>query len=244
MSKYAFRTSLFVFLLSVMSINAQEAFRHWAVGIEAGTYGVGGTIATSLTKNIKLRIGVDGFGYTFSQSVDDVNITGYIPGTTGDISLTTTFHDLKWSTTHFKLLVDLYPVKDGVFSLSVGMFAGNNGLSLKGKIAQYPADAVFDFEETTIVPNRDGTFDGKVFLGNKIKPYLGIGLGRTIAKKRLAFKFDLGVVYQGAFRIESANVSNIGALENTTNNYASDHIPTFVSKLWPMVNFGLSYRIF
>ena len=96
MNQYAFRTSLVVFLFSVMSVNAQEAFKHWAVGIEGGTYGAGVTVATSLTKNIKLRVGFDGFGYKFATG-DDVSFTGYIPDGIGanDVNLSASLSDIK-----------------------------------------------------------------------------------------------------------------------------------------------------
>ena len=253
MNQYAFRTSLFVFLFSVMSVNAQESFKHWAVGIEGGTYGAGVTVATSLTKNIKLRVGFDGFGYKFATGIDDVSFTGYIPDGIGanDVNLSASLSDIKWSTQHFKLLVDLYPMKNGVFSFTVGMFAGNNSFSLDGKIAdyarmvaQYGRGPVFDFNEIIIQPDQNGNFGGKVLLGNTIKPYVGLGLGRTIAKKRIGFKVDLGIVYQGKIRTESPNVPpNINVLTSGATNYVDEYIPTFLSKIWPMLNLSLSYRI-
>jgi hypothetical protein len=107
-------------------------------------------------------------------------------------------------------------------------------------------DVVFDFEDATVKPNLDGSFEAKLNLGDMVKPYVGIGLGRTIANSRIGFKIDLGLVYQGDYSFdESKNVSLSDTGMSRVNKLAEDFdVPSWVLKCWPMVNFSLSYRLF
>jgi hypothetical protein len=100
------------------------------------------------------------------------------------------------------------------------------------------------YEDIVISPNSDGSFYGELGMGSKIKPYVGIGLGRTIPHKRVGFKFELGVVSQGKFQLSSPNMNDAG---NDWLNGLIDEMELPVSeqvlKLWPMLNFSLTYRI-
>ena len=66
---------------------------------------------------------------------------------------------------------------------------------------------VLRYEDIVITPNDDGSFDGKLVMGNTIKPYLGIGIGRTIPKNRVGVRFELGMVYQGKYSLSSPNIN-------------------------------------
>jgi len=252
MKNYSFLAGFIACMFCVMSINAQETFKHWSVGVEGGTYGAGITAATSLSQKFILRAGFDMMGLNYSKSFN-WDIDGFAPaGTAGkSIPLTASLSDIQWRTTHGKLLVDFYPVENGIFSVTAGLFFGSNSLSAQGKVKnyaqlmnQYNLDNVaFDLDGTVVQPNKDGSFDAKVRLGNGVKPYLGIGLGRAIAaNKRLSLKLDLGVVLQGNYKLDSPNVLS-GNITSTVNNDLSDHVPTYLIKLWPMLNLSLSYKI-
>jgi hypothetical protein len=102
------------------------------------------------------------------------------------------------------------------------------------------------FEDTDIVitPNDDGSFYGKLDMGNAIKPYFGIGLGRTIPRNRVGFKFELGMVYQGKYVLSSPNLKDGG--KNFVSEMTDElDLPVSESILnwWPMMNFSLTYRI-
>ncbi|MDR1553386.1 MAG: hypothetical protein LBS69_07990 [Prevotellaceae bacterium] len=225
---------------------AQKAFDQLAVGLEAGTYGPGITASTSLFPNFKLRGGFDIF--SLSPSLDfDISPDGYIPDANAHSEqLSGSLFDPKLSFVNFKLLLDYYPWKNGIFSLSAGFYLGSNSVSMKGKINNYNPDVIFELNDDIIVkPRTDGTFDAKVKLGGIVKPYFGIGLGRSIANKRIAFKFDVGIIYQGDFKFDSKQIYISQEDQNTLNN--SDELsdlPKKIFKLWPMLNFTLSYRIF
>ncbi len=244
-------------LSSSYNANAQEDSPHrggflknWAVGVDAGLYGYGGYVATSLLPNLKARIGFEYLGYTLKDAIEfDADAIYVDPqGNTHDFeqSITGELTDTKLKFPNFKALFDFYPVKDGIFSLTAGFYVGNNDIKTNGMIndyASYPEHPDFEFEDIIISPNADGSFNARIKMGNTFKPYFGIGLGRTISKSRVGFRFDLGVVYQGEYKIESDNV--IQGID-TLNDKAADFDLPFskdLLKLWPMINFSLSYRI-
>jgi hypothetical protein len=236
------------FILSIGSAQAQGPFKDLAVGIEAGlTTGPGITVATSLSPNFKLKAGIDYLGGTFKTDFD-IKPDGFVQNDQDRtiIPLTGKLSDPKLTFTNFKAIVDYYPMKNGLFSLSAGLYAGANSISLSGNIDNYAnPNVVFDFEDIIIKPNSDGNFDGKIKLGNAIKPYFGLGLGRTIANSRLGFKFDLGLIYQGEYKFESKNVTTPVNLTAKTSSFTDDaDIPSWILKCWPVIQFSLSYRIF
>jgi hypothetical protein len=238
-------TAVLIFSL-IFAGQAQSAFQQLAIGVEAGTYGPGVTLATSLSPNFKLKAGLNFMNYKYNGEFD-LDPDGYLPSAPEtSITMSGKLIDPELSFTNGKLIIDYYPMKNGIFSLSAGVYAGNNSISVNGKIDNYNPDAVFNFEDITVKPNTDGTFEGKLKLGNTIKPYFGLGLGRTIANKRVGFRFDLGLVYQGDYKFESKNVLSGTSLINNQANKISEetNVPAWLLKCWPMINFSLSYRIF
>lgn len=49
---------------------------------------------------------------------------------------------------------------------------------------------------------KDGEMNGSFEMGGAFKPYFGIGIGRSLPKKRLGFMFELGVLYQGDYKLK------------------------------------------
>ncbi|MDR3338843.1 MAG: hypothetical protein LBT25_01900 [Candidatus Symbiothrix sp.] len=236
------------------NLNAQGLFENWAIGIESGTYGTGITVATSLSPLLKLRAGVDYLGVKYYTDFD-VEPEGYVENNPSlnkiDMSATVSNPQLKF--TNFKAILDYYPMQNGIFSISAGFYAGNSAINAGAKIDNYPqlvekygGPLVFDLEDIVVKPNADGTFDGKLKFGNLVKPYFGLGLGRTIANSRVGFKFDIGFIYQGDYKFDSKNMSTSTKMaESVTTTFLDDEaIPSWVLKTWPIINFSLSYRIY
>jgi len=227
--------------------NSSQLFKHWAVGLNVGLYGGGLQVATTLSPHFMLRAGFDYLSFTYKDDIDFdapvVNIANY------DIDMTGRLIDPNLKFSNAKLLVDYYPVKNGIFCLTAGLYFGDNKITTKGQIDDYKQlvqelgeAPQFEFEDIIIKPNEDGSFNAKLKLGDTVKPYFGLGLGRSIPKSRVGFKFELGVVYQGDWTVESENISE-GTY--TTNDMAADFdlpVSKDILKLWPMMNFTLSYR--
>ena len=238
-----------LFMCGIVAFSAKaqgEFLKSWAVGVNAGLYGYGLQGATSLSSNIKASVGFDYMSYSYNDVFDfDAPITN-IPNQN---DLRGEFAGAKLSFFNAKAMIDYYPMKNGIFCFTAGFYTGNNKITADAKVlgydkiqGQYPE---IGMEEIVVKPNPDGSFDATLKLGDTFKPYFGIGLGRTIPKSRIGFKFELGVVYQGEYRFESNNIS--GSFVEDANNQFTSNIDFPVSKdvlkLWPMLNFTLSYRI-
>jgi hypothetical protein len=245
--------TVFSFVFFVSNIQAQRAFENWAVGIDGGTYGPGVHLATSLSSHFKLRAGVNVLPYTYNGNFD-WDVTGFLEKSpeTRNIDMSVNINRPKVNFTNFKAIVDYYPMENGIFSLSLGLYAGNNTVSISSKIdkyqdliashgGEYPVFKLFDM---AIKPKSDGSFSGKIKPKNVAKPYFGLGLGRTIANSRVGFRFELGAIYQGEYKFESNDVSGSRqAIQSEFDKLLKDKgIPKWATTFWPVLNFSLSYR--
>lgn len=247
-----FKKSFSIFLmLSIIFFTAKAQytpFDSWGIGVNAGLYGFGVQAATTLTPNFKLRAGIDYFSYTdkVSEEFDvEVEFRGY--QTTAQAVL----RDTKITFPNLKAFIDYYPIQNSIFSITGGFYFGNNNASTNGLIDGYQEFTdLFDekpilrYEDIVITPNDDGSFDGKLEMGNTIKPYLGIGIGRTMPRNRVGFKFELGMVYQGKYSLSSPNINESGDVWFDRLTEELD-LPFSRSLLqwWPMLNISLTYRI-
>lgn len=233
----------------IFTVSAQYVpFDSWGVGANAGLYGLGLQGATTLSPNFKLRAGIDYFKYTHNESeVFDVEVEFREYRTTAQAVL----EDTKIIFPNFKAFIDYYPIANSIFSITGGFYFGNNRASTNGLIDGYEAivetlgdKPVLRYDDIVITPNDDGSFDGKLVMGNTIKPYIGIGIGRTIPRNRVGVKFDVGMVYQGKYSLSSPNINETG---NDWFDRMTDDLDLPFSKSllrwWPMLNISLTYRI-
>ena len=239
--------ALLVCVVITSSSYAQgKLFENWAVGLNAGLYGYGIQGATSLSPNIKARAGFDFISYTHNDAID-FEFNAIKNGLSLNHTIIGAFYDTKLKFTNAKVMIDYYPMKTGILCFTAGVYLGKNNVYFNGQIDDYEqyADMPNMGDENIIIqPNRDGSFNATFKLKNSVKPYLGLGLGRTIPKSRIGFKFELGVVYQGDWKMESDNVANNNYSVNDFLNLMDDFpISEKTLKLWPMLNFTLSYKI-
>lgn len=239
----------FLLIIFVFKGNAQYSpFDSWGIGANAGLYGFGIQGATSVSPNVKLRLGVDYFSYTDKESAEfdiDVVYREYEVTTQARLS------DTKIKFPNFKAMVDYYPVANSIFSITGGFYFGNNSASTNGVIDGYrdlievlEDRPVLRYEDIVITPNDDGSFDGKLVIGNTIKPYVGIGIGRTIPQNRVGVRFELGMVYQGKYSLSSPNINETG--DDWYDRLIDELDLPFSENLlkwWPMLNLSLTYRI-
>lgn len=231
--------------LNVGQVKAQssekELFKNWAVGVDLLTlYGFGVYGATSISPNFKARVGFDYLGYKYDNGIDLEADAINSQGEAQNKTIEGSFKQASLKFPNAKILVDYYPRPNGIFSVTAGFYIGQNKISADGQIYNYNGSDEFELmNDIVIKPNADGTFGAQLKLGNVIKPYLGIGLGRTIANNRVGFKFDLGVVYQGKMKIESDQIQNVKAIQKASDVAISENALSW----WPMIGFSLSYRI-
>lgn len=223
---------------------------HLSVGLRTSTLGIGVQVATPINDYFKLRAGLDFMSFTtgsFDISLDDPDgafdkALGYTP----DYNMK---GELNFTNGH--ALVDYHPTK-GIFHLTAGFFLGKNQLKAKGLLVGpdgNPAELkpgedwpTIDFDRHQLRVN-DTNLDATLQLGKVIKPYFGLGIGRAIANKRVAFKFELGAIYQGKYSIKQ-NGRKVDVRDNAIENFEDIDTYTNILKWWPMMNFQLTYKIF
>ena len=92
-----------------------------------------------------------------------------------------------------------------------------------------------------IVPDEDGNIDAKIKVSG-FRPYLGLGFGRAVPRKRIGCQFDLGVQFWGSPKV----VVNGETLQADRVGDQLDDALSIVSriKVFPVVSFRLVGRIF
>ena len=240
----------------VFCVSAQRPFSEFSVGVDGGTLGVGVWGATNLTSNISLRAGFSYASWSFDRMHSEPGVEGFINGDVNrqvDVDIDVTNPRLRIP--HGRLLVDWAP-GGGMFSVVAGTYIGTFNLGVDAQVMNYDALRIANpdmefikFDEFGIeLRPIDGVFDGTLRIGNRIKPYLGIGFGRTIPENRLGFRFDIGVIHQGDLRFIS-DQAGIDDLEGATTSIEIPDDWGFVSdfstlaRFWPVVNFSLTFRL-
>ncbi|MDR1699118.1 MAG: hypothetical protein LBR75_04780 [Prevotellaceae bacterium] len=209
------------------------AFENYAVALKAGTYGFGFDISTALHPNIKTRLGFSYFGYSVTSGLSYT--------ATGLESLEDIEVDIDKAKLRFpnvNLLVDYYPWKSLMFHLTAGVYFGQNKVEAFGT-----ASEPFEAGDYVITPDANGNIDAKIKLGGVVKPYFGIGIGRTIPKYRVGFRSELGIVYQGKLKVESSHTDQSQLDNDLSEGIDELDVPTFLTQLWPMLNFSITFRI-
>jgi len=237
----------------VFCANAQS-FTKYSVGIDGGTYGYGIWGATNLHKNFVLKAGFNYFGLNTSLNAE-IPIDGYVIGTDQKVKgMNAIFGQPRIQMPHGKVIAEWYPAADGIFSLAFGTYIGvfdviADGLveNYQNAVTEHGGDIEFRMLGAHLRPRADGSFDGRIRIGeNFVKPYVGIGLGRSIPKNHIGFKFDLGLTYQGnvKFISEQANIDDVRDSVGSQDYADLGIINTFLylAKFWPVLNFSLSYK--
>lgn len=201
----------------------KNCFNHLSASVGAGTTGISLELGTVINSHLGLRAGVDFMpNFTvkqeyefkrpneFSAALKPLN-EKYYHFPDGDIDIDARANP---SMTNGKVLVDYFPSKNASFHLTAGLYFGASTMaSMKAThqaIASYeayqndiksgllnPEDPPIrvDYEGYTLTPSK-----GRVQLDlntSSVKPYLGLGFGRTVPRHRVGCKFELGVLLWG-----------------------------------------------
>lgn len=243
------------FLLSILSafllfsgneLCAQEDYGYFnslGVGVNVGSSGVGVNLATPIGSYFALRAGVVMMP-NFKINTDvEVNLDDEVPYINADApsSLDVTGEMKRFSG---ELLFNFYPIKKADFFIAAGAYFGGEKLV---KISGHSDELVpFSSCSGIIVGDYELPVDknGNVSGGLKVsafRPYLGLGFGRPVPRKRLGVMFEAGVQFHGTPDV----YSDFGSLEAITAD-AEDTFSDIIEKvkIYPVIKLTLSGRIF
>lgn len=179
-------------------------FNRVSAGVSVGTDGIGFQVAAPMTYHFAVRAGfsfMPGFKYTTSLNLGHDDIGAF---KTDKVEL-----EGKLKMSNFSLLFDYYPFTGSSFRVTAGAYicngepvsvtntndfinpayAGKAGINLSrsGSTMQ---------EKYVLITDASGNVKADLKV-NSFRPYLGIGFGRAVPRKRIGCQFDLGVQFWG-----------------------------------------------
>jgi len=233
------------------SLLAQEnLFNHVAVGASIGTEGYGFELATPVTNYLALRAGM--------SMLPKVKVSGDVDIDSNSRSFSSKKATIegKLNKVDFKFLVDFYPFPAATsFRLTVGAYIGSSKL-----INVYNTNTFLDESEWgvagvklgdyRVVSDDKGNINADVKV-KKFKPYVGLGFGRAVPKRRLSFNFDLGVQFWGTPGVWTNTLDDFGRrhygklqkgdIKNDDADKAFDILSKI--KVYPVISLRLNGRI-
>ena len=236
-----------VLLLGLGGMSAQESIygvaNRLGIGVGVGTEGIGIDLATSFSKYCSVRLGVN---FMPDISIDDdfdvtagTGSSSYVGSINAEASIKRTTIDLK---------ADIYPFPDASsFFVTVGLsMGGKKVIKVNGHSDDFATAAstlnsygidIGDYR-LPIDDNGDVSGDARV---NSVRPYIGLGFGRLIPKKRVCARFEIGVQYEGKPKIYAADEDVLESLDSDTSDDISKVLDYM--KWYPCIKFSIRGRI-
>lgn len=197
-----------------------DILSHYSLSAGVSTTGVTADVGTMVTPRFGVRAGIDympKIKYSTDLTLSLVNQTEYVDITSlpvRKVEVTGTLLNTTWHG-----LVDIYPVSNRDFHLTVGAYFANSGKIVdvineenellkkvadlnarRGAYANIPigyGQVAAKLGDYNIMPDDDGTANAYIQV-RKVRPYVGVGYGRAVpSMSRLNFLFDLGVQFSG-----------------------------------------------
>ena len=243
----------------------RSVFNHVAVNVGAGTEGISVGVAAPLTNFFEFEAGVNVMP---SIKIDgDLTIEGQsVPvsyqGVSASVQVPETNVEAKgdFSRTTFNIKANVYPFggNSKLFVAAGLSFGGKKIAKINGSSPElknfveneYPQfknqilDAIgANLGGYNIKLDDSYSIDGDVRCNN-VRPYLGIGFGRLVPKKRVGFRFELGCQFMGKLKVyQNDNELDINQILKDAG--ADDDISKFVDnwKIYPVLKFSLVGRI-
>lgn len=159
---------LFLFLASAAGAQV-------ALGVKAGTLGVGAELTAGLSRQVNARVGINAFNYSERRMASGIE------------------YDAEAELRNATALLDWHPGGRG-FRLSAGLVY--NDTRIEGA-SRPPASGIYDIGGVPVPVALVGTLNGRIEF-DPVVPYAGLGWGNAArSNRRTSFFFDLGVVFQG-----------------------------------------------
>lgn len=246
-------------------------FNHFGVGVGLGTNGITLDASTVVTPYVGIRAGVNIFPnvkITTDLGLGQIgdNAAASIAGLAlpqGDYAF-----EAKTKMTTGHVLVDLFPFTSSSFRFTVGAYFGSSKIISMNNEKDGALLDVYQYNTRTgpyaglpvsddrigvklgdyfLEPDAKGNVQGGIKV-NSFRPYVGLGFGRSVPKKRIGLQFDLGVQFWGTPKVFVKGLNGEETLTEKDakgNGDAGDAIKT-LSKIsvYPNLSLRLVGRIF
>ncbi len=248
MKKTVFTILAALALLMPGTAAAQDLFNHLAVNAHVATTGVGVELSTPITKFITMRAGVTCMpGFSFNAEVDGQY---YVNGESNDFTVDL---DANLKRTQGSVIFNVYPLAKAKvcssFFLAAGLYFGGDKLvkinghsdEIAEKINQFNGNPYIELGDYKLPVDENGNVKGGLKV-QKVRPYLGLGFGRYVPKKRISVTGELGVQFHGHIKPYTSE-GEIEAFDELTEK---DDWKKVMDKLtvYPMLKIVISGRIF
>ena len=248
MKKTVFTILAALALLMPGTAAAQDLFNHLAVNAHVATTGVGVELSTPITKFITMRAGVTCMpGFSFNAEVDGQY---YVNNTRRDFTVDL---DANLKRTQGSVIFNVYPLAKAKvcssFFLAAGLYFGGDKLvkinghsdEIAEKINQFNGNPYIELGDYKLPVDENGNVKGGLKV-QKVRPYLGLGFGRYVPKKRISVTGELGVQFHGHIKPYTSE-GEIEAFDELTEK---DDWKKVMDKLtvYPMLKIVISGRIF
>ena len=252
-----------IILLSVLcclafSAMAQEVgyFNHLAIGVKAGTSGVGAELAAPVGPYFQVRAGyalMPPLSYTRTVKVPEHPAEhGAEKGASIPVDAKATAN-----LSNVELLLDIFPFEQSSFHITAGMLYGPKNVIKVANTSPLPEDYnTFGLSVDANGNNysvRAKNYYTEGYIGvESLRPYLGIGLGRAVRTDRtVSFTCDLGAIYWGKPGLYAPGEDIFGNWEDVritseSMNGRDEGLIKDAEKLclYPMVNVHLFVNLF
>ncbi len=179
---------------------------HWAVGLTVGSNAIIGLdVAYSINPMFTVKLGYNYLDLVYKNLTPILKIAK-LPSDklSGEISV---------SQSQLALTAEFTPTRSKKWRLAVGgVYYVKNEMS--GKIGFTNS---FAFNDIILTPAEMGYMKGTYTTASKIAPYLGIGLGRTVPKRKVGLSLDFGAIYKGEPMLD---IEATGLLKGNETNEA------------------------
>jgi hypothetical protein len=212
-------------------------FSRIAIGTKTGTLGLGGQIATPLTRWLNLRGGVDFFNFSHSLTNSGTNYSGELHLKSGLVSL------------------DVFPFHHSGFHVSPGMLIFKSSVAASLNV---PGGTTFSMGDNTYTsdPNDPVTGGGNMLFSRSIMPALTFGFGNMISRegRHWSVPLEIGAAYTGHYTAQihlagsgcsqgyCMSTSDPSIQQSVTQEQNDLNESTKHFQIYPILTTGVAYR--
>lgn len=212
-------------------------FSRIAIGSKSGTLGLGGQIATPLTRWLTLRGGADFFSFGLTEGIDSVNYSGQIALKSGIAC------------------IDIFPFGHGLH-ISPGILIFKSAI---GASMNVPGGNTFSMGDNSYTSDASDpvTGNGSIVFSRSVMPSLTLGFGNMITRKERghwSVPFEVGAAYTGHYTMQlnlAGSVCSQGYCQSVTASSVQQSVTQEQNdlneaakhyQLYPIISSGIAYR--